>query len=246
MKRTIQSHAPFAVCNGKLLRSTKDLTTKNFRFSEVAGAPDTPGVYAWYYRIELTDKDIARCVESIDLADNQDARDGIMRDFLNNHLFRFYKEVPYFVSLSGKLKPRYEGMIDQRSDISESLIRRLATSPNNLYELKSTLRSAVPLFASPIYIGVATRLRERILQHVRLIDYYQHIRASAITDTQPTQTSNDEEDRDHKFAYEVSMMRGFRPSSLIVNTLELPVNDGIRYDLENILNRINYPLCGRN
>jgi hypothetical protein len=222
------------------------LTTKNFRFSEVAGAPDTPGVYAWYYRIELTDKDIARCVENIDLAGDQDSRDEIMREFLNNHLFRFYKEVPYFVSLSGKLKPRYEGMIDQRPDVSQTLIRRLAANPNNLYELKSTLRSAVPLFASPIYIGVATRLRERLLQHVRLIDYYQHIRASAVADAQPMHTTNEEENSDHKFAYEVSMIRGFRPSSLIVNTLQLPVNDSIRYDLENILNRINYPLCGRN
>jgi hypothetical protein len=227
-------------------RSKINLTTKNFRFSEVAGAPDTPGVYAWYYRIELTDKDIARCVESIDLAGDQDSRDEIMREFLNNHLFRFYKEVPYFVSLSGKLKPRYEGMIDQRSDVSQTLIRRLSANPNNLYELKSTLRSAVPLFASPIYIGVATRLRERLLQHVRLIDYYQHIRASAVGNAQPLQTTNEEETSDHKFAYEVSMIRGFRSSSLIVNTLELPVNDSIRYDLENILNRINYPLCGRN
>ena len=228
------------------LRSTTPLTMKHFRFSEVAGAPETPGVYAWYYRIELTDKDIARCVEDIDLSEDQASRDTIMREFLNNHLFRFYKEVPYFVALSGKLKPRYEGFIDQHSDVSQSLIRRLAANPNNLYELKSTLRSAVPLFASPIYIGVATRLRERLLQHVRLIDYYQHVKASAVPDAQPIEISNEEDDSDHKFAYEVSMVRGFRPSSLIVNTLELPVNDGIRYDLENILNRINYPLCGRN
>lgn len=222
------------------------MTTKNFRFSEVAGAPDTPGVYAWYYRIELTDKDIARCIERIDLAEDQNSRDEIMREFLNNHLFHFYREVPYFVSLSGKLKPRYEGLIDQHSDVSQTLIRRLAANPNNLYDLKSTLRSAVPLFASPIYIGVATRLRERLLQHVRLIDYYQHIKASVVADAQPMQTANEEESSDHKFAYEVSMVRGFRPSNLVVNTLQLSVNDSIRYDLENILNRINYPLCGRN
>ena len=247
MKRTTRSHAPSAVCNAEPLRSTINLTTKNFRFSEVASAPDTPGIYAWYYRIELTDKDIARCVEDIDLASDQDSRDSIMREFLNNHLFSFYKEIPYFVALSGKLKPKYEGFIDQRSDVSQSLVRRLANNPNNLYDLKSTLRSAVPLFASPIYIGVASRLRERLLQHVRLVDYYQHIKASAAADAQTLRTSDEEdEDRDHKFAYEVSMVRGFRSSSLMVNTLELPVNDGIRYDLENILNRINYPLCGRN
>lgn len=221
--------------------------TKHFRFSEVAQAPNTPGVYAWYYRIELTNKDIATCIESVELETNPDVKDAIVHAFLDTHLFRYYKEVPYFVALSGQLKPRYEGLIDQRADVSPSLIRRLSNTPANLYELKRTLRLAIPLFASPIYIGVATRLRERLMQHVRLIDSLQHLRASAVEDayTQP-HTGSEDEDRDHKFAYEVSMVRGFRPSSLIVNTLELPVDDSIRYDLENILNRINYPLCGRN
>lgn len=221
--------------------------TKHFRFSEVAGAPNTPGVYAWYYRIELTDKDIATCIENVELETVPEVRDEIVHEFLDTHLFRYYKEVPYFVALSGQLKPRYEGLIDHRADVSSSLIRRLSASPANLYELKRTLRLAIPLFASPIYIGVATRLRERLMQHVRLIDSFQHLRASAVGYVQPLpQGTTEDEDRDHKFAYEVSMVRGFRSSSLIVNTLELPVNDSIRYDLENILNRINYPLCGRN
>ena len=133
--------------------------TQHFRFSEVTQAPNTPGVYAWYYRIELTDKDIATCIESVELENDPDEKDAIVRAFLETHLFRFYKEVPYFVALSGQLKPRYEGLIDHRADVSASLIRRLAAVPTNLYELKRTLRLAIPLFASPIYIGVAARLR---------------------------------------------------------------------------------------
>ena len=82
-----------------------------------------------------------------------------MHTFLDTHLFRYYKEVPYFVALSGALKPRYEGSIDHRADVSPSLIRRLSASPENLYELKRTLRLEIPLFARPIYIGFATRLR---------------------------------------------------------------------------------------
>jgi hypothetical protein len=223
------------------------LVTKDFRFSEVAGAPNTPGVYAWYYRIELTDKDIATCVEEVELETSLESRDEIVRTFLDTHLFRCYKEVPYLVAISGRLKPKYEGLIDHRAEVSAGLIRRLAEAPANLYELKRTLKLAIPHFASPIYIGVATRLRERLLQHVRLIDSLQHLKASAVNDVQPIPRGNTEDDdRDHKFAYEVSMVRGFRPSSLVVSTLELPVNDSTRYDLENILNRINYPLCGRN
>lgn len=223
------------------------MSTSHFRFSEVNSAPNTPGVYSWYYRIELTDKDIAKCIEDVELATLPEARDSLVRSFLETHLFRYYKEAPYFIALSGPLKPKYEGSIDHRPEVSPSLIRRLSTVPHNLYELKRTLRLAIPLFASPIYIGVATRLRERLLQHVRLIDQLQHLHASATGDFHPVpKGKTEDEDRDHKFAYEVSMVRGFRPSSLIVNTLELPVGDSIRYDLENVLNRINYPLCGRN
>ena len=223
------------------------MSTRHFRFSEVAQTPNAPGVYAWYYRIELTDKDIATCVEEVELETSEEVRDEIVRTFLDTHLFRYYKEVPYFVALSGQLKPRYEGVIDHRAEVSTGLIRRLAEAPRNLYELKRTLRLAVPHFASPIYIGVSTRLRERLMQHVRLIDSLQHLRASAVSDLQPIPAgATSEEDRDHKFAYEVTMIRGFRPSNLVVSTLELPVDDSIRYDLENILNRINYPLCGRN
>jgi hypothetical protein len=222
-------------------------TMKNFRFSEVAGAPDTPGIYSWYYRIELTDKDIGNCVEEVELSASPTEREAIVRSFLENHLFRYYKEMPYMVDLSGPLKPRYKGTIDHSMDISASLVKRLAEEPNNLRELKQMLKLTVPMFASPIYIGVATSLRVRLLQHFQLINNLQHLKASAVGDGVTVPTGSDtEEDRDHKFAYEVSMTRGFRPSSLVVNTLELQVNDIIRYDLENILNRINYPLCGRN
>lgn len=221
-------------------------STKHFRFSEVANAPETPGVYAWYYRIDLTDKDIANCIEEVELELSPEEREAIVKRFLETHLFRYYKEMPYLVDLTGPLKPRYKGAIDHNIDISETLVKRLAAEPNNLLELKRMLKLTVPMFASPIYIGVATRLRDRLRQHVRLIDALQNLKASAVGDGFQVPAGDTDDDRDHKFAYEVAMTRGFRSSNLIVNTLELPVTDTIRYDLENILNRINYPLCGRN
>ena len=217
-----------------------------YRYSEIAGAPNAPGVYSWYYRIELTDKDIAACIREVEQEISEGARETIVRTFLHTHLFRYYKEEPYMVALTGRLKPTYEGSIDHRTDISLSLVQRLSRAPANLFDLKKALMLTVPFFASPIYIGVATRLRERLMQHVRLIDSLQNMRASS-AGIQPLAVSGTaDEISDHKFAREVSMIREFRPSSLIVHTLELPVNDSIRYDLENVLNRINYPLCGRN
>lgn len=219
---------------------------KSFRFNEIAGAPDEPGLYSWYYRVELADKDITDCIAGVKSAASQVDRESVVRAFLEDRLFRCYREVPYSVTLSGKLKPRYQGKIDHAPDMSNSLIARLAQNPETLHDVKQALKLAVPQFASPIYIGVAERLRKRLLQHVSLIGYYLNLQASAL-DLDPTAGATSEEDAsDHKFAYEVSMVRGFRASNLIVNTLQLPVHDTVRYDLENILNRINYPLCGRN
>ena len=104
--------------------------TSHFRFSEVSSAPNTPGVYSWYYRIELTDKDIVKCIEDVELETSPEAREDLVRRFLETHLFRYYKEVPYFIALSGPLKPKYDGFIDHRPEVSSSLIRRLSTDPH--------------------------------------------------------------------------------------------------------------------
>jgi hypothetical protein len=226
-------------------RHGDQLTTARFRFNEVANAPETPGVYSWYYRIELADRDIATCVAEVNSTAATAEREELVKSFLDRRLFRYYKEEPYEVHMGGALKPSYSGLVNHRSDISPSLIRRIAENPERLNEIKSTLRLAVPLFASPIYIGVAKRLRDRLMQHVKLIEYFQQIRASAAgSGLEPTPDS-EEEVNDHRFAHEVSMLRDFTTSNLVVNTLELQVEEAIRYDLENILNRINYPLCGR-
>lgn len=221
------------------------MSTSQFRFNEVASAPDTPGVYSWYYRIELTDRDIAVCIASVEALSDISEREKVIRLFLDRRLFRYYKEEPYSIELFGALKPRYAGRVDHVSEISSSLCRRVAEQPKRLNDIKKALIQTVPRFASPIYIGVAVRLRSRLMQHVHLIESLQHLKASAIASGIGNEPMSEEDENDHKFAYEVTMLRDFATSSLVVNTLELSIDDAIRYDLENILNRINYPLCGR-
>jgi hypothetical protein len=221
------------------------LSTTQYRFNEVAGAPDMPGVYSWYYRIELTDRDIAVCIADVEAAPDINSKEEVIRAFLDRRLFRYYKEEPYSVEVTGPLKPRYAGLVEHISEISQSLCKRVAEEPQRLNDIKTALIHTVPRFASPIYIGVAKRLRSRLMQHVRLIESLQHLKASAISAGLMAGAMTEEEENDHKFAYEVTMLRDFATSSLVVNTLELSIDDAIRYDLENILNRINYPLCGR-
>lgn len=220
------------------------MNTEQYRFNEIANAPDVPGVYSWYYRIELTDRDIAVCIAEVEATPDEAAREALIETFLDRRLFRYYKEEPYTVELSGALKPRYAGRVEHIAEISQSLCKRVAEAPARLQDIKAALIHTVPRFASPIYIGVAKKLRSRLMQHVRLIEALQQHKAVAIGLGSPYESS-EEEESDHKFAFEVTMLRDFATSSLVVNTLELSIDDAIRYDLENILNRINYPLCGR-
>lgn len=221
------------------------MNTIQYRFNEIANAPDVPGVYSWYYRIELTDRDIAVCIAEVETATDESSREAVIRSFLDRRLFRYYKDEPYSVELSGALKPRYAGLVEHIAEISQSLCKRVAEEPKRLHDIKAALIHTVPMFASPIYIGVAKRLRGRLMQHVRLIEALQQLKASAMGTGFILGSANEEEENDHKFAYEVTMLRDFATSNLVVNTLELNIDDAIRYDLENILNRINYPLCGR-
>ena len=221
---------------------------REFRFSEVSLAPDEPGTYAWYHRLNIPDRDVHQCIEAVESAVSDDDRLKLIRSFLDTHLFRSHQEAPYHVRISGALKPKYQGYIDHRNEPSESLVRRLADKPTDLEALRTALRMTVPYFSSPIYIGSARRLRERLMQHVKLISSFQDAQASH-TDYLWSQVSleeSDENQRDHSFAYEATVQRRLRPSDLIVSVLALPIVNEIHVGLENILNRINYPLCGRN
>jgi hypothetical protein len=186
-------------------------------------------------------------VKAVSDAPTDELRAEVVRDFLERRLFKYYRETPYDVFLSGKMKPSYQGTAENVMGISDTLVARLAAQPQRLEGLKALLRASVPYFASPIYIGVAKSLRARLLVHRRLIEKFKNAQSQELAEF-VADSGADEEDaaRDHSFAQEVSQIRDFTTHYLLAFTMEFPSDEGIRYDLENILNRINYPLCGRN
>jgi hypothetical protein len=219
-----------------------------FRLHELSSAPEEPGVYAWYYQIELSKKDIQDCIERVVQSNSESERRDIVKTFLERRLFMYYRETPYEVSLRGPMKPTYAGSVYNQVMISEALVERITEDPERLNGLRDLLRDSVPLFSSPIYIGVAKNLRNRLLQHKALIEKFQN--AQALEDFSPPAEAADEQsreaERDHSFAREVSTIRNFATQYLVAYTMAFPVDEHLRVDLENILNRINYPLCGRN
>lgn len=216
-----------------------------YSFGEVSSAPAKPGLYAWYHRPEISHADIKKFIATIAGCDDEQLRVSAVRQFLDKHLFGPLRESDYKVSISGQLKPRYGGRIPHLPSISGSLVARLAAEPSRLWNLDRILRASTPYFASPIYIGVARRsLRKRLSTHHELICRFRE--AHTLDAPRPEITPEaTERQLDHSFAWDVVHGRRLSPLQLVVHVLPINVDADAALDGENVLNRINHPLCGR-
>jgi hypothetical protein len=205
-------------------------------WADLTTAPEGPGVYAWYYRPGITDFDLEKTIQSVrDTSDLAEA-ERMIRSMLDERLFRYFREEPYSAYLAGPLKPSYVGTLEHETGASASLVSRLATEPERLRTIRDVLEVSAPMFASPLYIGMATILRARLAKHKELIEKF---RSTVPRDGQVTRNS------DAGFAWQVAK-RKIPPERLIVFTCSTASDDGTTVDIENILNRICYPILGRN
>ena len=213
-----------------------------YSWTEIINVPSKPGVYAWYYSPEITDFDLQDTINKILMfksVNNMDEAQEIVKTFLNNYLFRFFQEEPYHATLRGSLKPKYEGTVEHTPELSEDLVARIVDEPERLTTVRQVLEKSTPNFSSPLYIGMSKNLNGRLKTHKKLIEKY-------CSQVNPNDFNiKDAEDRDKNFAMRVCS-RNIYPTrlSVAINVLE---DIGERYvDIENILNRIHYPLFGRN
>jgi hypothetical protein len=215
-------------------------------FDEVHQAPALAGLYAWYYRINLSESDIQRCIQTVEAAPAIDDKRRCLEAFLTTFVFAFCRERPYSLVATGPLKPTYKGSLNHELHLSASMLDKLAANPHGLHDLKATLLKAVPCFASPIYIGLAKNLRERLGVHKRLIEKLRNDKFTESFKMEADPPSIDEEPEDHSFAQDAVLMRRLNPTFLYVEVLPMALDKSQLHPIENILNRINYPLCGRN
>lgn len=214
-------------------------------WTQISNVPQKPGVYAWYYLPELTDFDLQKTVEKIQSLSEINDKEGaseVVKNFLHDFVFQYFREEPYQAVLRGPLKPKYQGNIEHIPELSEDLIKRIVEEPSRIFTIKQVLEKSVPNFASPLYIGMAENLNNRVRKHKKLIEKYY-----SQTSSQNIQKHffNENEDRDQSFAMRV-FSRRIPPTRLAIaiNILE-DIGKGY-VDIENILNRIHYPLLGRN
>lgn len=197
-------------------------------------SPAVPGVYAWYFAPRFSDYDLSRLEEKL----QQGAGPSAVEDFLRRHLFKYLTEEPYDARIRGPLKAEYGGKLHHRQQISSELLQRLSSESGRCRELASILPRIAPLFCAPLYIGMAKEsLKKRLLSHKVLIQ-------SMYEGATPRESPAEDDRRDASFARSVHE-RGIPTDQLFVQVLPLE-NNQIAVDVENILNRLSYPVLGRN
>lgn len=213
-------------------------TIELYEWAEIVNVPSKPGVYAWYYRPELTEFDLEETINRLQSnckSGNEADGKKVVETFLAEKIFQYFQEDPYRVKLEGPLKPRYKGELRHAPFPSPALIDRIIENPDRLRTIKEVLETSSPEFASPIYIGMSENLGERLEQHRKLI---QKCRENKLE-----KRSGDS--REHNFAFQICQ-RNIVPTRLFVAVRIIDGLDNRYVDIENILNRIHYPLFGRN
>jgi len=208
-------------------------------WADLSSAPAAPGVYAWYYQPEISDFDLNGAIANI-LALRETNRLDCERyifEILQDRLFRYFREDPYQAIVEGPLKPIYRGALEHSFVVSSDLVTRLVEQPERLRSIRDILKSSAPIFASPLYIGMSSNLRTRLGTHKMLIEKYRLHRLKELP--QPRKS-------DAGFAWQVAK-REISPDRLFVFSYLTQTNDeSLATDVENILNRLFYPILGRN
>jgi hypothetical protein len=149
-------------------------------------APVGPGIYAWYCRIPLSEADWRPRLQG-----GLDAAGGDLTAALNDYV-RVHQPGPialrglarYDLAWTGEI--RQQGVSDELQPGSGTRLdlhlAEIADDPEARRLLSALLRAAPPVFASPLYIGVATNLRQRLADHKRSFEA-----ASAVIRRSPDQ-----------------------------------------------------------
>ncbi len=193
------------------------------------------GLYAWYYDLSIGDHDIKKLIEllesNINISDNYKS----VSDFLEKNFFIFFKEDNYKTKITGKLMPTFVGDLLHVEQCSESLVNKIVNSPTVLWDIKKIINEISVGFSSPIYIGMSENLQSRINNHKRLIEKFKNERIRI----------DNFDDRDENFAARI-ISRGMIETNLRVVVKYVSSDKNIHNLMENLLNRVNYPILGRN
>lgn len=199
--------------------------------------PEKSGVYAWYYKYDISIAEIRILESQIDLAKNNSEKRALIEAFFKRVIFEKFDEEPYETKLSGKLKPNYSGKLFQDFKLAKSFVNTVLEDPKTIYLIREELKKIDLSFSSPLYIGMAQNLLSRVLQH-----------RDGIIEAVSNRKDGDElyeELEENSFAKRFSN-RNLKSTNLYIAFKVIESENKIHSPMEYILNRINYPLLGRN
>ena len=161
---------------------------KTFTCSTVSQAPESPGLYAWYGKVDIGDSDFLKLI-----VEGKDQGENRFRALLARHTQRHNlpgMHVRIRSSFESEWRATYpeitterfietlSGQIDEDEIGDEQAKRRLVSldktvsKQKNRQLLKEVLEASVPVFSAPLYIRVTDNLRRRLSEHVTLLERF--------------------------------------------------------------------------
>lgn len=198
----------------------------------VEQAPSAPGLYAWYSMLHAGDPDWI-----LDIVNGQDEGINRFRGLLERHTSR-HESQEMRIEARGTFAQRWEGTLEETSirglrnflsgetptdddekSYSSSVpkLKGALDNPSMRKALLRILQVATPILASPLYIGVALDLRQRLGQHAEEIVKISHL-AAKFPDKRKDLFR--ESNASKKFAIR-AVASGFTSANLVVWTLNL-------------------------
>ena len=178
-----------------------------------------------------------------------------MYDQFERSVIRPHTRTDYRATVKAPFAPEFYGTLQHKYPNRTKLRRTLSNQSNEsaAYSLKSFFeQNYAPLFAAPVYIGIAVKqpIIRRIKQHIAIYEKYRDLppcerealRKQLLSKNTPEGILESE---GHLFALELAA-RGIELKEMLLVTLpltntELPFAETI----EEVLNRLAYPLFGR-
>ena len=209
------------------------MKTIEFQGSDVAGTPELPGIYAWYYRPRAFGSSQAETLGRLITSPSSVKTEIAMR---YDVVWEVDSDVNVLHGGRQKRQPADKVVSDavvEGNDLIKSFFEKLI----------------VPYFAAPLYIGIASKnLRQRIKQHYdSLTQFWEPDEPiSKYLANHPDADVDEVLDQvglNHSFALN-ARVKGIAPRDLVVCVCVVQRPRRLR-DLERILHILADPICGR-
>lgn len=232
---------------------------EKYKLDKISHAPECIGIYAWYACLDMRAPDWSCNTDET----GEDLANQRTRDIVNNHSKKYQ---PLEFDLIGKsnfnqkwvgnLSPQLSSFFDEnlnQNDRTEStFLSDTFSTEKTRKHLAHLLKSSMPIFASPLYIGKSNNIRSRLQSHASTLKQIYNI----IKDDDPRKEEIIERIKQDGANFGArAIAAGFTPDDLfvyVINIESICAAGMKRKEIEKIcssyewlLNRWHRPLLGR-